>query len=109
VEVIAERMRLLGEPMRIRVLDVLRSGERAGHELSEALDTSQANVSKHLSLLTEAGIVARRRVGAEVLYRLADPSVLRICGEVVAHFEDQVRELARSAELEGPASRHHDH
>ncbi len=58
VELIAERFRLLGEPMRIRLLDRLRDGEATVRELQEATGASQQNVSQHLGALLRAGIVA---------------------------------------------------
>ena len=62
VELIAERFRLLSEPMRVRALDQLRgAGEASVGELAERLGTSQQNVSKHLGILHGAGIVAAPR------------------------------------------------
>ena len=66
VELIARRFRMLGEPLRIRLLDQLRTGEASVNELSETLDSSQQNISKHLQLLADAGIVARRKHGNHV-------------------------------------------
>ena len=63
VELIARRFRVLGEPMRIRLLDRLRDGEATVQELTEALGASQQNVSKHLGVLLDAGIVGRRKDG----------------------------------------------
>ena len=61
VELIARRFRVLGEPMRIRLLDRLRDGEATVGELSEALAASQQNVSKHLAVLSDAGVSAGAR------------------------------------------------
>ncbi len=82
VDLIAERFRLLGEPMRIRILDRLRDGERGVGELAEDLGTSQQNVSKHLAVLVRDGIVAREKRGTSVRCRIADPTVFDLC-EVV--------------------------
>ena len=71
VEVIAERFRVLSEPMRIRVLDRLRGGELTVGELAEALGTSQQNVSKHVGVLARAGLVAREKDGNSVRCRIA--------------------------------------
>ena len=60
-ELIAQRFRVLGEPMRIKLLDRLRDGEATVGELHEALGASQQNVSKHLGVLLAAGMVSRRR------------------------------------------------
>ena len=63
VDLIAQRFRVLGEPMRIRLLDRLRDGEATVGELQEALDASQQNVSKHLGVLLQAGMVSRTKRG----------------------------------------------
>lgn len=92
VELIAQRFRVLGEPMRIRVLDRLRAGETGVHELIEATGTSQQNLAKHLSVLQQAGIVARRKSGNRAVYSIADESVLdlceRVCGGVARRLEE---------------------
>ncbi|MGH2931497.1 MAG: ArsR/SmtB family transcription factor, partial [Gaiellaceae bacterium] len=75
VELIAERFRALSEPMRIKLLDQLRQGEASVNELSQALDASQQNVSKHLAVLSEVGILGRRKAGTHVYYRIVDEGV----------------------------------
>lgn len=93
VEVIAERFRVLGEPMRIRILDRLRGRELTVGELAEALATSQQNLSKHLGVLHRAGLVAREKDGNSVRCRIADPSVLELCEHVCGGLQRQVAEL----------------
>ena len=61
VELIAQRFRVIGEPMRIRLLDRLRDGAATVQELTEATGASQQNVSKHLGVLLQAGIVSREK------------------------------------------------
>ena len=78
-ELIAHWFRLLGEPMRLRVLDHLRDGEASVGELADALSTSPQNVSKHLRMLLEAGIVARSKQGNLACYEIADRDVLELC------------------------------
>ena len=63
VELVAQRFRVIGEPMRIRILDRLRDGEATVAELTEHLATSQQNVSKHLGVLHQAGILSRQKTG----------------------------------------------
>ena len=81
-EAIALRFRVLSEPMRLRILDVLRDGERSVGEIARELGCSQANTSKHLSLLAEAGLIRRRRQGLHCLCAIADPSVFTLCDAV---------------------------
>jgi DNA-binding transcriptional ArsR family regulator len=94
VELIARRFRALGEPMRVRLLDQLRGGEATVGELSEALGASQQNVSKHLALLTDVGILGRRKAGNHVYYRIADEGVLALCEQVCGSVQQQLRGLA---------------
>lgn len=88
VDLIAERFRLLGEPMRVRALDHMRAaGEASVGEMAQALGTSQQNVSKHLGILHAGGILQRRRDGNRMLYSIADESVLAICEAVCGSLE----------------------
>lgn len=93
VELIARRFRVIGEPMRIRLLDRLREGEATVHELTDALGASQQNVSKHLHILLEAGIVERRKQGTSAYYSVADPSIFALCEAVCGSVQQQVAEL----------------
>ena len=72
VELIAQRFRVIGEPMRIKLLDRLRDSSATVGELVEALDASQQNVSKHLGVLHRAGIVSRAKAGTSVRYAIAE-------------------------------------
>jgi DNA-binding transcriptional ArsR family regulator len=91
VELVARRFRLIGEPMRIRLLDRLRDREATVTELTEAVGASQQNVSKHLAVLADAGVLARRKSGNHVYYSIADASIFVLCDEVCGS-------LARHAE-----------
>lgn len=98
VELIARRFRVIGEPMRIRLLDRLREGEASVNELTEALGASQQNVSKHLSVLSDVGIVGRRKEGTRVYYRIADEGVLALCEQVCGSLQRQLRALSELVE-----------
>jgi DNA-binding transcriptional ArsR family regulator len=94
IELIARRFRVLGEPMRIRLLDRLREGEATVGELSEALGASQQNVSKHLSVLSDSGMLGRRKDGNHVLYRIVDDGVLTLCEQVCGSVQQQLHALS---------------
>ena len=94
VELIARRFRVLGEPSRIRLLDRLRDGEQSVSDLAVELGAGQQNVSKHLSVLADAGILARRKDGNHVYYRITDDGVLGLCEQVCGSLEQQVQTLA---------------
>jgi DNA-binding transcriptional ArsR family regulator len=93
VELIARRFRVIGEPVRIRLLDRLRGGEASVNELTSALGASQQNVSKHLAVLLDADIVARRRDGNRVLYSIADESIFELCAQVCGSVQRQLEDL----------------
>ncbi|MBJ7469931.1 MAG: helix-turn-helix transcriptional regulator [Solirubrobacteraceae bacterium] len=79
IELVAQRFRVLAEPMRIRILEALRDGEASVQELTASVGASQQNVSKHLGVLHQSGIVSRRKEGTFVRYAVADPGVYALC------------------------------
>jgi DNA-binding transcriptional ArsR family regulator len=93
-EMIAERFRLLSEPMRIRILDVLRDGPMTVGAITAVLDGSQQNVSKHLGLLLRAGIVSRRKQRTASVFEIADPSVFGLCEEVCGGLQRRLHQQA---------------
>ena len=93
VELIAARFRVLGEPMRIRLLDHLRSGEATVSELQEALGASQQNVSTHLRVLLDAGLVSRTQQGTSAVSAIADDGVFVRCEQVCGGLRRQLSEL----------------
>ena len=93
VELIAQRFRVIGEPMRIRLLDALRDGPVTVNELTEALGASQQNVSKHIGVLAQAGIVGREKDGNRVRCFIADETIFELCELVCGGMRQQVAEL----------------
>ena len=93
IELVAQRFRVLGEPMRIKLLDRLREGDATVGELQQALGASQQNVSKHLGILHAAGMVARAKQGNQVRYSISDPSVFELCDQVCGGVRRQLQEL----------------
>jgi len=92
-ELIAERFRLLAEPMRVRLLDRLREGEASVHELAEPLGTTPQNISKHLGVLARGGVVGRRKDGNFVYYRVVDEGIWELCQLVCGGVERRLDEL----------------
>lgn len=93
VEVIARRFRVLGEPMRIKLLDALRDGEATVQDLQQATGASQQNVSKHLGVLLAAGLVSRTKDGTSSRYAISDPGVFDLCEQVCGGLRRQIAEL----------------
>ncbi len=90
---IAGRFKLLGEPTRLQLLYLLKSGERCVQELTDVTHGGQANVSKHLSLMASNGMLGRRREGLHVYYFIKDQSIFDLCEIVCGSLEDSVRNL----------------
>jgi len=101
-DLIAQRFKVLSEPMRIKLLDRLRDGAATVHELTEALGATQQNVSKHLGVLLQAGMVSRTKHGTSARYAIADPDVFTLCEQVCGSIRRQAVEL--DALLQGTVS-----
>jgi DNA-binding transcriptional ArsR family regulator len=95
VELIADRFRALAEPTRVKLLDRLREGEATVLELTALVGTTQQNVSKHLNLLQQAGVVARRKQGNYAYYRIIDETVYALCETVCGSLQDRFEALRR--------------
>lgn len=104
IEQVAAYFQALSEPTRLRILNLLRQGERNVGEIALACECTAANVSRHLALLTKQGLVAREGRGTSVYYRIADESVYAlcdlVCGNIARHIERAAKgrqAFARSA------------
>jgi DNA-binding transcriptional ArsR family regulator len=95
IDLVAERFRVLGEPMRIRLLNELRDGDLTVGELREATGASQQNVSKHLGILLGAGMVKREKLGNQARYSIADPGVFELCEHVCGGVRRQLDSIDR--------------
>ena len=93
VALIAERFKVLSEPIRIKLLDRLREGEASVLELTDVIGTTQQNVSKHLGVLQQAGIVGRRKQGNFSYYRIIDEGIFSLCDAVCGSLQLQVESL----------------
>lgn len=90
LEKVAERFKALSEPMRLRLVYALMEGEKTVSRLVEETGGLQANVSKHLGVLHEAGILGRRKEGTSVYYRITDETVFELCELVCGSIEDRL-------------------
>jgi DNA-binding transcriptional ArsR family regulator len=93
-ELIARRFQVLSDPMRVRMVDLLRDGELSVGGIAEALEAGQQNVSKHLNVLMDAGILHRRKDGNRVFYGIADDGVFALCEQVCGSLQAQLSTLA---------------
>ena len=86
---VARRFAVLSEPMRLRLLHALFDGEKPVNTLVEATSGTQANISRHLQTLADAGLLKRRKEGLQVFYSIADPSIFQLCELVCGSLEKQ--------------------
>ena len=90
LELVAARFRAMGEPLRLRMLHELESGERSVSALTQSVGSTQPNVSKHLKVLQDAGLVQRRQQGNTVYYSIADAMVLELCDMICSRLRDRL-------------------
>lgn len=106
LDVVARRFRTLGETYRLRILQELEAGEQSVGELVAALDGNQPNVSKHLQILFDAGLIGRRRKGTSIFYAISDPMVFKLCALVCSsEAEKSRREFEELAGQQGQEER----
>jgi len=97
---VAEKFRMLADPTRLSILRALMAGEKNVGTVVSETGQNQANVSKHLKMLTEAGIVRRRKAGLQVFYCLNDPLVDKLCTLVCgAILEEAQEQLDKNREI----------
>ncbi len=90
LEMIANRFRLLSDPMRLKILHTLGDEKMNVTELVNATGAGQANVSKHLGILLGAGIVSRRKEGLNSIYRVSDETIFELCEVVCSRLKKQL-------------------
>jgi len=79
IGLVARRFQILGEPCRLRILQALQGKAMTVSQIVESLEENQPNISKHLQILFDTGLVGRERSGNSVLYSIADPVVFKLC------------------------------
>lgn len=86
---IAERLKALADPTRLKILHAVEDRELCVSEILEVVGGSQANVSKHLSRMRSSGVLASRREGTNIFYRVIDPAAFTICRTVCDALEQR--------------------
>lgn len=98
IEMVANQFRVLSEPLRLQILQHLQDGERSVNQIVEETNSSQPNISKHLRVMQQAGILVRRQEKNSVYYSVADESIFTICetvcGTIKRKIDDQVKIVA---------------
>ena len=94
---VAEYFKILSETSRLQILCSLKSGSKNVSEIMEITQLGQANVSKHLKVLTQAGMVERQPQGVSVFYEIADSTIFELCNLVcdrlIEHLQIDSKEL----------------
>jgi DNA-binding transcriptional ArsR family regulator len=98
----AEFFKALAHPIRIRIVDSLRNGEKGVNELSDLLQIEQANVSQQLAILRVRNIVLGRKAGNNVFYSVADPTLFRVLDVAREAFQQSPGGSARYASRKLP-------
>jgi len=79
INLMAEKFKMLAQPTRLVIVRSLIAGEKSVNSLVHETGRGQANLSKHLKVLADAGLVARRKVGLQVFYRVGSPLIDQVC------------------------------
>lgn len=103
-ELHAEICQTLSNPKRLEILDLLREGEMSVGELASRMGIRVANLSQHLAILRERGVVITRREGVNIYYRVANPKIIQACMLIREVLHDQLAESAELAEAAGGES-----
>jgi ArsR family transcriptional regulator len=90
LELIASRFKAFAEPMRLRLLNLLMHGERTVGQLVEASGSGQANVSKHLALLRDTGMIGMRKEGLTTVCYISDPIVNELCEMMCSRLREEM-------------------
>ena len=101
----ADYLKAMAHPVRIRTLEILRQGEAAVAEVQAQVDSDVANISQHLAVLRNAGIVTARKTGLSVLYSVRDPEVFAILDalrEVFSHRVDSMQTVLAADDDQRP-------
>jgi len=88
---VAEYFKILSETSRLQILCSLKSGSKNVSEIMEVTQLGQANVSKHLKVLTQAGMVERQPEGVSVFYQISDPTIFELCDLVCDRLVEQLQ------------------
>jgi DNA-binding transcriptional ArsR family regulator len=99
---VASYFQALSEPTRLQMLNLLRLQARSVGELAKGCGCSSANISRHLALLTQQGLVSRQSRGTSAYYRIADPAVYALCDLVCGNIARQLERTAHERAAFGP-------
>ena len=95
LELKAEVLKVLAQPTRLKILELLRNGERCICEIVPAINGEQSNISKHISLMQKCHLITTRKDGVKVMVNVKDRRVFEILDKVGAILKNQMKEQER--------------
>ena len=95
LELKAEILKALAQPTRLKILELLRNGEKCICEIVPALNGEQSNISRHISLMQKSRLVTTRKDGVKVMVKVRDPEIFNILDKVSAILKNQMNEQRR--------------
>ena len=96
IGLVAARFKVMGEPFRLRLIQALDRSEKSISALAEELAASQPNVSKHVKILYDSGLIARRQEGNTVYCSIADATVFELCEVVCSSLRERIAQQNQS-------------
>lgn len=97
----AELCKTLSNPTRLKILNLLRGGEKSVSELTFLTGTRQAGVSQHLAVLRQRAVVVTRKEGANTYYRIANPKIIKACDIIREVLFEQLAEMEKLVKRAG--------
>ena len=91
----AEIARVIAHPLRIAILDFLKDGEQCVCDIAEYVGSERSNVSRHLSVMVNAGVLGSRKEGLNVIYKLKTPCILECFSCITTCLKQQAREAEK--------------
>jgi ArsR family transcriptional regulator len=95
LELKAEILKALAQPTRLKILELLRNGEKCICEIVPAINGEQSNISRHISLMQKSRLITTRKDGVKVMVKVRDPEIFNILDKVSAILKNQMNEQRR--------------
>ncbi len=95
IQLKSEVLKALAQPTRLKILDLLRKGERCICEIVPAINGEQSNISRHISTMQKSHLITTRKEGVKVMVKVRDPKVFEILDTVGLFLKTQMQEESR--------------
>jgi len=95
LELKAEILKALAQPTRLKILELLRNGEKCICEIVPAINGEQSNISRHISLMQKSNLVTTRKDGVKVMVKVSDPRVFEILDSIALLLKKQIMETGK--------------